>query len=272
MEQILSKNKRTLLKLGASSTASLWCTGVVSASDAVDSSEIPSEQLTEQQYGDPLAEIEDLTFDPFKVQKLFGGTRARFEPRIKDFDERLIGVAERYLGKNRKNAKTDITHFLNVFNIRFQDVSGKPTPFCAAGVSYVAAMAYLEALRGNDNVVSLSQISSIFPDIDHHFFFPSPSVLDMYHVAAGKHRWKTREDYKKVRPGWLVIFDWKQNGGANHVGIVEQIKSNDVHTIEFNTSLPSGRNEHDGGQIARKIRPLNKTIKGFVSTSMRTAI
>lgn len=241
-------------------------------SSAQESLAVESEVLSEEQFGDPDVSPEALTFDPFRVQRLYGKRKAKFQPRVKNFGEKVLAVAQRYVGKNRSNSQPEIAKFLSVFDLGFRDSKGKYVPYCAAGVSFVAALAYVEALHGRSESVGLGQIRSILPDIDHHHFFPSPSVLDMYHVAAGKHRWRSRDDIKRIQPGALVVFDWKKNGGANHVGIVERIEKNLVHTIEFNTSTTFSGNQRDGGQIARKTRPIDTTVKGFIATNIVTAI
>ena len=38
------------------------------------------------------------------------------------------------------------------------------------------------------------------------------------------------------RPGDIVIFDWQKNGWTDHIGFVEQVKGNQMVTIEGNTS------------------------------------
>lgn len=261
-------NRRQLLQLAG---GSLIAASLASRAKAQTEAEANA-QLVEQQFGDEGMVAEQLRFNPFEVQRLYGATKAQFRPRIKNFSERVLDVARRYVGKNRQNAEIDITRFLNVFNLGFRYNSGELVPFCAAGLSYIAALAYIEALGEASGTPPLSQLRSTLPDIDHHHFYPSPSVLDMYHVAAGKHRWLARSEAKKVLPGSLVIFDWNKNGGANHVGMVERVGANVVHTVEFNTSSTAAGSQRDGGQIAVKERPLDQTIKGFIATNLVTAI
>ena len=36
--------------------------------------------------------------------------------------------------------------------------------------------------------------------------------------------------------GAIIFFDWEQNGISDHVGIVEKVEDNKVHTVEVNSS------------------------------------
>ena len=37
-------------------------------------------------------------------------------------------------------------------------------------------------------------------------------------------------------PGDVIFFDWEQDGDCDHVGIVEYVEGDYVHTVEGNTS------------------------------------
>ena len=55
-------------------------------------------------------------------------------------------------------------------------------------------------------------------------------------------------------PGDIVFFDWNGDGISDHVGIVERVEGNNLHTVEGNTS----------DSVAQRVRQLNSpTIMGF---------
>lgn len=63
---------------------------------------------------------------------------------------------------------------------------------------------------------------------------------------------KQKRWYSKPITGDVVFFDWKGNGVAAHVGIVERVNSNGtVDTIEGNTSAGNNAN---GGKVMRRVR------------------
>ena len=46
-------------------------------------------------------------------------------------------------------------------------------------------------------------------------------------------KWKSRN--YTPSPGDIIFFDWEQNGGVDHVGIVEKAENGKVYTIEGNS-------------------------------------
>lgn len=68
---------------------------------------------------------------------------------------------------------------------------------------------------------------------------------------------------KKPSKGALVLFDWDNDGVADHIGIVESVKnSTTIITIEGNTALG---NDSNGGQVMRRTRSMG-TVLGFAHT------
>lgn len=51
-----------------------------------------------------------------------------------------------------------------------------------------------------------------------------------------KHHDKWKGKNYTPSPGDLIFFDWQQNGGVDHVGIVEKVEDGKVYTIEGNSS------------------------------------
>lgn len=50
----------------------------------------------------------------------------------------------------------------------------------------------------------------------------------------------------------LIFFDWNRNGEPNHIGWLEKVVGNEIHTIEFNHTRTVGR----------FTRPINSFIMG----------
>lgn len=65
-----------------------------------------------------------------------------------------------------------------------------------------------------------------------------------------------------VRPGDIVLFSWKQDGVANHVGIVagKIDGAGNFHTVEGNTAVG---NDSNGGEVMARVRNISQVI-GFV--------
>lgn len=45
-------------------------------------------------------------------------------------------------------------------------------------------------------------------------------------------------------PGDIIFFDWEQDGESDHVGIVEYVEGDYVHTVEGNTSNSVARRSY----------------------------
>ena len=60
---------------------------------------------------------------------------------------------------------------------------------------------------------------------------------------------------KNPKPGDLIFFKYNTNSRrTNHIGIVEKVEGNIIHTIEGNTSINSNDN---GGKVMRRTRTTN---------------
>jgi len=256
-------------------TLQLLSTGIIAPKAAFAFSAIGAESSIrlEKQKGDPSMRYEEITVDNDEISRIRDGNKATFLKRLPDFNLLILKEAEKWIGLTRRNAKDKIAELLDIFNLPF-DTNGKPVPFCASGISYIAALTYARADPLNGNNVRSGTLSQYLGDVEHHHFGPSPSVLDMYHLAEGKRRWVPKPDFQKLladggkripQPGWLVVFDF--GGGYDHVGLLEKVVERNIHTIEFNT-VANGAvgEERNGGAIARKIRRVEQ-VKGFINTA-----
>jgi len=269
--------RRTLLALGVLTATSLGGGGRVGAQPAPAADDRAAEGpdpadglVTEQQSGDAGLPTETLTFDPITlIRDIQGASKAAYEPRIATFSPTLLTtLGTDFVGKSRAKNRGEITAYLGLFDLPFATDQG-PVPFCAAGLSYASACVYAKA---KGVAVSRSSLRSLLGDIDHHHFYPTPSVIDMMYVAMGKRRWVRRQDAVRSlapRPGWIVIFNWNQDGRPCHVGIVERVAGTNLHTIEFNTSDTDNSN---GGTVARRVRPLNAQVQGFIRPEVVRAV
>ncbi len=265
--------RKVLLALAtaaASTSAALGGPGA-RAQDAADAPDQDDRVETEEQCGDPDATPESLIYNPVKVQNaILGQKKASFEPRVQDIGPSLIAQAAREIGVSRQGNQSQVTQYLNLFDLPFA-AGGKPLAFCAAGLSYAAVKLY--AVRKGNGDVSMSALRNYLGDIDHYHFYPSPSVQEMQWVALGKRRWLPRGQATGAlapRPGWLVVYDW-HGKGVDHVGLVSGFSGGRLQTIEFNTTTTAGGNVVNGGVVARKQRQLNATVAGFIRPELERA-
>lgn len=65
-----------------------------------------------------------------------------------------------------------------------------------------------------------------------------------------------------AQPGDLVMFDWQNDGVADHIGIVEENHADEgwMQTIEGNTSPGSGGSQSNGGGVYRRARNYSSII------------
>ena len=227
--------------------------------------------VTEDQKGDPGASYEHVTFDREHLDELVsGGGKAIFEQWKKFFPAAMLGNARKFIGYSRETTPEQISEFLRLFGLPFKDARGY-IAFCAAGLAFCAGMAYADLLGITYNEANrISYIQPLLPDIEHWYYYPTVSCMDIFHVAAGKHRWLDRKSDPSAvpKPGWLVLFDWRKNGHADHCGIISHATKEKIYTVEFNTSGKAGDSQRDGGVVAERERDYDDFIKGFVVTDL----
>jgi hypothetical protein len=227
----------------------------------------------EAQQGDPELPKEYLEFDREMFMDNGYSTRGLFEATPPNFGQLLVNEASAWEGRNRRDNPDSIAALLNLFELP-PALNGKPVPFCAVGVSYVAAMVYskavaLRASTSGAKVDPSKTLQTYLAELDHSHFLPTPSVNDMVLVAQGKHRWVSGTNGSTPKAGWLIVYSWK-GGAPDHVGIVKSVEASSINTIEFNTS-PSHITtaaEREGGYVASRTRAYpSKFVKGFIRTT-----
>ncbi len=217
----------------------------------------------ESQRGDIEVFPELLRYEPASIKSASSPVKGTFAPVPSNFRDRLLEEASRWVGKNRAADKADISKLMNLFNLPYAQ-GGRPLPFCAAGISYVAAMVYLRNANSSGSD-TLEAIRAFLPELDHAHFYPTPSVNDMTLVAQGKHRWSPAQSVAQPEAGSVVVFSWS-GAGVDHVGLVKAFTERKLTTIEFNTSSPTvPGSEKNGGCVTIKTREYpSKYIRGFI--------
>lgn len=225
--------------------------------------------FTEEQRGDPDLPRESISLDAEAIQNRVTGL-ASYRNRLDSatMAATVFAIAKPMIGWSRAETPERIADILDVFDLQFKDDKGRFVPFCAAGVAYAFAAAYLKSWGVAS---STNALRGALQEIDRYHFYPSPSVMDVYYVARGKRRWVDAVPGKVTpKPGWLVVYDWSgTQRGADHVGLVTGLDAQGLHTIEFNTSQ---QNQKNGGQVAARTRQYNKFVRGFVRTDIKTPI
>jgi hypothetical protein len=158
--------------------------------------------------------------------------RRRSDQRKKSVNvgEIALSVANQYLGMTEKPPGSN--------HVLFAEWYGIIGPWCAMFVTYCFVKAGAKHFqRGNR-------------------WAYCPFVHD---DARNQRNGLTIVPKEKVRAGDIVLFDWNDDGTADHIGIVIDPpgKKNTYTTIEGNTS---GTNPSDGGMVAIQPRNMSDTL------------
>ena len=231
-----------------------------------------SGNTTERQKGDPNVPYEFVTFDGSMIRSMAERSegRATFQPWDKNLPAKMLTTAQDLVGVSRDTHPQQVAEFLDLFHEPFKDSRGY-VAFCAAGLSYCALWAFAANVFPNldmqNKLLSQYQFRSLMPDVDHYYFYPTVSCIDMFYIAAGRHRWVDRAQEPKVvpKPGWVVLFDWSKSGMPDHCGFVVFATEAALSTVEFNTSGPSGGSQRNGGTVALKSRGY-EYVRGYIRT------
>lgn len=175
---------------------------------------------------------------------------------------KTVEVAAGFIGTSRLTNPAQVRRFNALFGF-----DGVSVPFCATGLGYATVKAYMflvdmdtgnqhERARALDILKAEEwPIGAYVPSI-----WAEAKRLGIDYATDILHRAAT---------GSYAVFDWEGDGSPNHIGLVEHDDGQLVHTIEFNTTALLGASNHlqrEGGQVARKVRPRNKTLLGFIRT------
>lgn len=255
MKRHFSKGRRSLVLAGAFSYALQSVPRVASGEEG--------NSVAEEQRGDIAMTPELLQYNRDKIGIANSAVKGSFAPIPANFRDRLVAEALNWVGRNRQANMAEISMLLNLFNLPYAR-GGKPLPFCAAGLSYIAATVYVKASPSPDDT-GLGAVRAFLPELDHAHFYPTPSVNDMVLVAQGKHRWTPAQAVAHPDPGTVVVYSWSGKG-FDHVGLVKSAGNAKITTIEFNTSSTSvPGSEKNGGCVEVKNREYpSKYVRGFI--------
>jgi hypothetical protein len=168
--------RRRSFLIGVANTVGLITAGRASGQPVGDA------PFLEEQRGDESLPYEQVRIDPQKISRIVNpDVRATFQPKSANFGEKLLQAASDFVGKSRANDADTIAQLLDLFDLPFKYSNDKYVPYCAAGLSFAAALAYARDLGvriTQDDTVST--IKQILPDLEHWYFYPTPSVWDLY--------------------------------------------------------------------------------------------
>ena len=218
--------------------------------------------------GDPGGAPDQVIYDETLINGLTDLTKALgIRKAPKALAARLITVASSYIGVSRTTAPDQVEKFLALFLNKTRDPSGRLYAYCAAGVSWSACQAYCDIKPSDvpyDPATSLDVFQDTLSDINKFYFRPHCSVPVLLSDSRRRGTWTRKDDVKIVNSGWLVLYDWNGDGVPDHVGIVETLDQDTLHTIEFNTSVKVSGDQINGGVVARKERPLTN-VMGYIA-------
>lgn len=165
-----------------------------------------------------------------------GGPAPAPDPAGGDIRKKLVDIAAKEVGTKEEgeNAGAKIVEYRKAVTGAGEDANANE-PWCADFVSWVFKQAGVPIGKegaGDDWTVSLKQ------------------------WAEGNGRW--RDKSAPPQPGDMIMFDWEGDGKVDHVGMVDHMEGNTIHTIEGNSSDQVKRNTYDMG---------SGKVLGFISAT-----
>ncbi len=255
--------KRQLLRKLALTGTALWITGI-DRSLLFGAPEI----FSEEEQSDPDVQPEKLRFVPAEAEKpLQFKSKGPLKNR-EELAKRILTVSKSYADAMVSRATTpgQVDQFLSLFGLHIRYENGSYIPFCAAGLSFAACRAYCDLVPtvSYDPDEPIPVLKSVLTDINRHYFKPSPAVRYIMDDAKTRGTWRS-PDNGSAQPGWLVIFSWRRDGVPNHIGLVDAVSTNELSTVEFNTTVKTSGSQSNGGAVARRARQMKYAL-GFVKT------
>ena len=249
-------DRRTWLLRASVGTLALLSASFVSRSS-------PAATISLEESSDPDGPIEKLNFDQTKVEELLSAPSKGEDKSPTLFAQKLLDISKDYV-KDKINRDSEqgriVDSFCRLFGLHLRD--GKDyTHYCAAGLCFAACRAYCELSppTGYSKTDPVPGLQAVLPDISRQYFRPNPGVrYIMWAAQEKKDKWITMKEPHEVKRGHLVIFSWRGDAVANHIGIVDRVPENgSLHTVEFNTSRDDDSNKSNGGAVATKERKMS---------------
>ncbi len=255
--------RREVLKLGTSA--------VIGSAARSFGHKRNSAPVTESQKGDPEDAYEFVTYDPTVITEVVTRlpNKALFERWTRELPEAMITVGRTFVGCSRASTPSQISEFRSLFDLPIRDNNGY-VAYCAAGLCFAGVTAYANVLDKLHRASSkLEQLKKLLPDVEHYYFYPTVSCVDMYYFAKAKRRWIDYVPKRNTYPkrGWVVLYDWNARGIPDHCGIVERSTATRMDTLEFNTTATINGNQRNGGAVAERTRSYDHVL-GFVVTDI----
>ena len=227
--------------------------------------------------GDPGAEPEVLSLTASQSAAVEAPLLVRSKGPKKDprmLAAKMLELSKGYASASvsRASAPDQVKEFCELFGLGLRE-NNVYVPYCAAGVSFAACRAYCALTPGSifvptNNPYSDPRVKALratLTDINHYYFKPSPSVTYIRDDAVRRGTWVPSD----VTPeeGWLVVFSWTKDKTPNHIGLVDRVLSstNELQTVEFNTTPSQKGSNVNGGAVAQKTRAMGNVL-GFVRT------
>lgn len=85
-------------------------------------------------------------------------------------------------------------------------------------------------------------------------------VSVFYMTGLAKKAESFTRDIKEVKTGDLIVYDWKNNGTLDHVGIITEVTPNLIKVIEGNYNKTVG---------LRSVKYPNKEVYGFIKVHQK---
>lgn len=166
-------------------------------------------------------------------------TRARSRRAQKTVGQKAVAEAKRWVGTREFPANTNIC---KPFTTWYGWI-GWGAPWCAVFVSYCLAKAGFKGVS----------------PANHRWAYCPTVVAD---AVAGRYGLSTCSEHE-VDEGTIVLFDWDNDGVADHIGFCTgpiEFSTQTFPTIEGNTSPGISGSQSNGGGVYERTRHLNDAI------------
>jgi len=148
---------------------------------------------------------------------------------------------------------------------KFQALTGgRPgDPWCADFAVYVFTKAYALLMHLPVDIESLKRYTVA---VKNRLFLPSGSCGEIEADAKKRGKFLSKDtEWGLIKPGYLVLFNWKGGLAPQHVGLVREAAEGVLKTVEGNTEATEGGNQSDGDGVELRLRSYNVVV-GYVAT------
>jgi hypothetical protein len=165
----------------------------------------------------------------------------KLQEKIVEIAKSQVGVREQ--GGNNKGE--DIRKYLDATWFD-ENAKQKGFPWCSAYVTWVC----MEARK---------ELSLTWRDLNLYV----GGAANAWKAWANEEGWPIYSKNEEAKPGDLILFDFRQDGAADHIGVVIEDKDNFIVTVEGNTNGKGERDSESGDGVWRKKRK-RKLVDCFI--------